>query len=117
MGDLKVRALHPEVGAEVEGLEPRIPLDESTIALLRELFDERSVLVFRGLDIDEDFQRYLVYALVGEEPPAVPQEHVNRTGPMLVSNKAEGGAAPYGRLLFHCDTMWAEQPQPIVSPR
>jgi taurine dioxygenase len=115
MGEIKVRPLHPAVGAQVEGLEPRMPLDEATLATLRQAFDERSVLVFRDLDIDEDFQRYLVYALIGQRPPAEPPEHQNRSGPMLVSNTAEGGAAPYGRLLFHCDTMWAEHPQPIIS--
>ena len=73
------------------------------------------MLVFRDLDIDEDFQRYLVFTLIGQEPPAEAPEHTHRSGPMLVSNKAEGGAAPYGRLLFHCDTMWAETPQPIIS--
>jgi taurine dioxygenase len=115
MGKLEVRPLHPAVGAEIVGLEPQIPLDDATLGKLREVFDERSVLVFRDLDIDEDFQRYLVYALIGQAPPAEPPEHLNRSGPMLVSNKAEGGASPYGRLLFHCDTMWAETPQPIIS--
>jgi alpha-ketoglutarate-dependent taurine dioxygenase len=115
MGELEVRDLHPAVGAEISGLEPKIPLDDATLAQLREVFDERSVLVFHDLDIDEDFQRYLVFALIGQEPPAQAPEHQGRSGPMLVSNKADGGAAPYGRLLFHCDTMWAESPQPIIS--
>jgi alpha-ketoglutarate-dependent taurine dioxygenase len=117
MGELKVRELHPAFGAEIQGLEPKIPLDDDTIRRLREVFDERSVLVFRDLDIDEDFQRYLVFTLVGEEPPApgVRPEQAHRNGPMLVSNKEGGGAAPYGRLLFHCDTMWAETPQRIIS--
>jgi taurine dioxygenase len=112
---LKIRALHPALGAEVEGLEPKIPLDDDTVRQLREAFDDRGVLVFRNLDIDEDFQRYLVFTLVGEEPPAERQERLHRDGPMLISNKEEGGAAPYGRLLYHCDTMWAEHPQPIIS--
>jgi taurine dioxygenase len=115
MSDLEVRTLHPALGAEIRGLEPQIPLDDATIATLRDLFDDRGVLVFRDLDIDEDFQRYLVFTLIGEQPPAERQERLHRDGPMLVSNKEEGGAAPYGRLLFHCDTMWAEHPQPIIS--
>jgi taurine dioxygenase len=115
MGEVRVRRLHPALGAEIEGLEPLVPLSDETVRTLREAFDEYSVLVFRDLDIDEDFQRYLVFTLVGEEPPAERQEHLHRNGPMLVSNKEEGGAAPYGRLLYHCDTMWAENPQPIIS--
>jgi alpha-ketoglutarate-dependent taurine dioxygenase len=115
MSQLKIRELHPALGAEVEGLVPSIPLDEETIAELRAAFDDRGVLVFRDLDIDEDFQRYLVFTLIGQEPPVERQERMHRAGPMLVSNREEGGAAPYGRLLFHCDTMWAENPQPIIS--
>jgi alpha-ketoglutarate-dependent taurine dioxygenase len=112
MSELKVRELSPAFGAEIEGLDPKIPLDEATVQQLRHLFDERSVLVFRDLDIDEEFQRYLVFALIGQEPPAV-----SPTGPepFLVSNRAENGGAPYGRLLFHCDTMWADVQQPNLS--
>jgi alpha-ketoglutarate-dependent taurine dioxygenase len=115
MSDLKFRRLHPALGAEVEGFEATQPLDDDTVADLRAAFDEHGVLLFRDLDIDEDFQRTLVFALIGEEPPAERPEHMQRAGPMLVSNKEEAGAAPYGRLLFHCDTMWAENPQPVIS--
>src|SRR5262249_11720968 len=111
MSDLKFRQLHPALGAEVEGFEPKQPLDGDTVAELRKAFDDHGVLLFRDLDIDEDYQRYLVFTLIGEEPPAERPEQVHRAGPMLVSNREEGGAAPYGRLLFHCDTMWAENPQ------
>jgi taurine dioxygenase len=115
MAKFEVRELHPALGAEIVGFEPKRPLDEETFDELRELFDRRGVLVFRDLDIDEDYQRYLVFGLIGQDPPAERPEHTHREGPMLVSNKADGGAAPYGRLLFHCDTMWAESPQPIIS--
>jgi taurine dioxygenase len=115
MSDLKFRRLHRSLGAEVEGFEPKQPLDDDTVAELRQAFDEHGVLLFRDLDIDEDYQRYLVFTLIGEEPPAERPEQVHRAGPMLVSNREEGGAAPYGRLLFHCDTMWAENPQPVIS--
>ncbi|HEY6533708.1 MAG TPA: TauD/TfdA family dioxygenase [Acidimicrobiales bacterium] len=110
MSELVVSELSPGFGAEIKGLEPRIPLDEATIRELREVFDERSVLVFRDLDIDEDFQRHLLFALIDQEPPVV-----ERATPFLVSNKEENGGAPYGRLLFHCDTMWADVPQPALS--
>ena len=72
MTALSVKDLNPALGAEVSGLEPKQPLDEDTIRELRDLFDQRGALVFRNLDIDESFQRYLVYTLIGEEPPAKP---------------------------------------------
>jgi alpha-ketoglutarate-dependent taurine dioxygenase len=113
MAELKVRELTPMVGAEIEGFDPRAPLDDATIARLRAAFDERSVLVFRNLDVNEDEQRALVYSLIGEPPPS-PAERAEKT-PMLVSNKEENGAAPYGRLLFHCDNMWARNHQQVIS--
>jgi alpha-ketoglutarate-dependent taurine dioxygenase len=115
MSDFQVRELNPTVGAEITGLDTSKPLDEATMAELRKLFDDRGVLVFKGLDIDEDYQRDIVWGLIGKEAPPEVVERAHTTGPMLVSNTAEGGAAPYGRLLYHCDTMWAENPQPIIS--
>ena len=114
---LSIRELHPTTGVEVRGLQPGQPLDDSTLGSLRELFDRSSVLVFPDLDIDEDFQRYVVYSIIGASvpPPGEGPEHGSRSGPMLVSNKEEGGAAPYGRLLFHCDTMWSEEPIDLLS--
>ena len=117
MAELEIRGLHPALGAEIEGVTPSIPLDGRTMKVLRSAFDAHGVLVFRDLDIDEQFQRYLAYALIGAQPPKEGQrpESTPTGGPMLVSNKVEDGAAPYGRLLFHCDTMWADKPQPIIS--
>lgn len=113
MAKLTMRALHPAVGAEVEGFEPKVPLDEESIGELRAAFDGRGVLVFRDLDIDEDMQRYIVFSLVGEDVP--PSLRSAEKKPRIVSNKTEHGAAPYGRLLFHCDNMWARRFEPILS--
>jgi taurine dioxygenase len=115
--DLRTRDLHPALGAEVMGLDTSRPLDEETSRRLQELFDERGVLLFRDLDIDEDYQRALVFTMIREVPPEIPPpaDDEEERHPVLVSNKAHGGAAPYGRLLFHCDAMWARTPQPVIS--
>ncbi len=113
MAQLTLRALTPAFGAEVEGFEPSSPLDEEVLAQLRAAFDERGVLVFRNLDIDEDMQRSIVYGLIGEEVPVELAAAEKR--PRIVSNKMEDGAAPYGRLLFHCDNMWARRFERILS--
>jgi alpha-ketoglutarate-dependent taurine dioxygenase len=110
MTALSVRSINPAVGAEIEGLEPRLPLDDDTMDQLRAAFDDRGLLVFRDLDIDEEFQRYLVFSLIHEPIPAATEKTT-----ISVSNKLKGGAAPYGRLLFHCDNMWARTPQPAIS--
>ena len=118
--DLQVRELHPGFGAEVAGLRPEIPLDDDTVRQLRELFDERGLLVFPDLDIEAPFQRYLAHVLIGQEPPADPApgtspDEAARRQFMFVSNKEPGGGAPYGRLLFHCDMMWSERPHQALS--
>ncbi len=112
MSQVKVRALSPAMGAEIEGFDPKKGLDDDDVlAQLRAAFDDRSVLLFRNLDIDEDTQRLIVFTLIGEKVP-VAQGPVK---PRVVSNKMEDGAAPYGRLLFHCDNMWARRFEPIIS--
>jgi alpha-ketoglutarate-dependent taurine dioxygenase len=111
VAELLVKHPHPWIGAEVRGIEPGQRLDDAQAAQLRQVFDDRSVVVFPDLDIDEAFQRYLVYATIGQEAP----EKGLRPEPMLVSNKEPGGAAPYGRLLFHCDMMWSDTIEPNLS--
>ena len=120
MADLHVRELHPGFGAEVEGLDPQIPLDDETCRQLRNLFDERGVLLFRKLDIDLPFQKYLAHMLIGQDAPQPEaggegQEKDQRRDFMFVSNREPGGGAPYGRLLFHCDMMWSETPHQALS--
>jgi alpha-ketoglutarate-dependent taurine dioxygenase len=114
MAKLKVRDLTPSFGAEVSGLEPQIPLDNETLQQLRQLFDKRSLLVFRDLDIDRDFQYYLSYAIIGKEQPQQ-DPSVNPKRESLVSNKEENGIAPFGRLLWHSDMMWSGEACELIS--
>jgi alpha-ketoglutarate-dependent taurine dioxygenase len=96
----------------VLGLEPNLPLDASIRQQLREVFDERSMLVFRDLDIDLKFQTYLSEMLIGNhmpDPDAIPIRH------SAISNKEKDGVAPYGRLLFHSDMIWSEQRCELLS--
>jgi taurine dioxygenase len=114
MTDLVVRELTPAFGAEIKGLDPKIPLDGETLQQLRNLFDERGLLVFRDIHVDRPFQYYLSYALIGREPPAQdPTNNPKRES--LVSNKTENGIAPFGRLLWHTDMMWCEDACELLS--
>jgi taurine dioxygenase len=117
MDELEFKDLTPAFGAEVVGLVPKTPLDEDVCRQLRQVFYERGLLVLRGLDIDESFQRYFAYMLIDQEPPGVTPagDGAPTRGTMFVSNKEPGGGAPYGRLLFHCDTMWSETPYQALS--
>ncbi|SDC89260.1 Taurine dioxygenase, alpha-ketoglutarate-dependent [Sphingomonas sp. YR710] len=116
MVELEVRQLNPLFGAEVIGLEPKVPLDDRTLKTLREMFDKYSVLVFRDLQIDNVFQNYLSYALIGRDVPA--PGAVGYRDPehkAYISNKEATGIAPFGRLLYHSDMMWSDQPCQLLS--
>jgi alpha-ketoglutarate-dependent taurine dioxygenase len=102
---VEIRPLNGTFGAEVVGLEPTVPLDAATCAQLRAAFDERGLLVFRDLDLTFDAQVYLTKMLIGREndgaaPPG---------DSWYISNERDDAAAPYGRLQFHADAMWAVQ--------
>jgi alpha-ketoglutarate-dependent taurine dioxygenase len=120
MSELVVRDLSPSLGSEVRGLVPEIPLPGDVVDELRALFDDRHVLVFPDLDIEESFQQYLCSTLNGDAVPEwVLAEAAGEPEPehktQIVSNKAAGADAPYGRLLFHCDAMWARTPVGVIS--
>ena len=113
MAQLKIRNLSPLLGAEVEGFDPQAELDEETRRVLKGAFDDRSVLVFRGIEIDHATQLFLVETLHGDEPAdraAAPTKE-----PGHVSNKEPDGGAPYGRLLFHSDMMWSDLATQVPS--
>jgi taurine dioxygenase len=52
MTGLQVRDLTPVIGAEIRGLNPKGRLDAETCRLLRRVFDEKGILLFRDLNID-----------------------------------------------------------------
>ena len=105
MPELKVKDLTPAFGAEVFGLEPRVPLGTETIATLRKLFDDRGILVFRGIDIDIKFQTYLSELLIGNDVKNPDELQIKDN--FLISNREDKAAAPVGRLLYHSDQMWS----------
>lgn len=113
MAELMISALHPAVGARVEGMDAASLIDDDVVARLRATFDAHGVLVFPDLEITEAQQRQLVFALIQEPLPAEGDPSMEQT--LHVSNREERSAAPYGRLLFHCDNMWARTPQPAIS--
>jgi alpha-ketoglutarate-dependent taurine dioxygenase len=115
MADLEIRNLCPEFGVEVSGLEPRIPLDDRTCRLLRDLFDERGLLLFRELDADLAFQTYLSQMLIGQEKQSADSAASAPMPEFYVSNKEPGGGAPFGRLLYHSDLMWVENACQLLS--
>ena len=103
--------LHPALGAEVSGFTQDRLDDPVVCGELQELFDDRGVLVFRDLELDHAAQLRLAEVLIqkalGEGTP--------REDRWYISNRREKSAAPFGRLQFHADMMWAAQPCELIS--
>jgi len=114
MAQVKVRNLNPALGAEVEGFDPSGDADEETWRLLGRAFDDRAVLVFRGIDLDAEAQHHIVEQLyVAGDPSAVKEAATQKFS--FVSNTEPDGGSPYGRLLFHSDMMWSDLAQQVPS--
>jgi taurine dioxygenase len=117
MASFGVRNLTDAVGAEIEGLDLSRDLDADTVAELRSLFDERSVLLVRDPVLPADDQRYLTGLVVGESAPPDRASTIADTHLYdgYVTNRDTEGYAPFGELLFHSDMMWGEHPMQSIS--
>jgi taurine dioxygenase len=110
---LEVIDLHPTFGSEVRGLDVNAEVDAPTARFLQQLFDDRGLLVIRQPDIELDAQRRLSMLLIGRDVPDDLPEPLRK--PYFVSNKEAGGGAPFGRLLYHSDGMWQQEPFQLLS--
>jgi len=112
MSGFKVRKLTEGFGAEIEGFQFNGEVDNATHRRLRETFDDRGVLVFRGLEIDRTAQAYLSELMISDTAPTLSEaaELAGKQDGFWISNKEPGAAAPFGRLLYHCDMMWSPEP-------
>jgi taurine dioxygenase len=117
MATLQVRDLTPVIGAEISGLDLAHRLDEATCRRLRQTFDAKGAVLFRDVDIDRICQMYLAQILMGQDPP--PDEEIAKAASLQdrfwISNKEPDAAAPFGRLLFHCDGIWSKDPFEVLS--
>jgi taurine dioxygenase len=113
---LEVEQLTPSIGSEVIGLDPGARLDRDTVAVLRDVFDDRGVLVFREVDLDRTQQYRLATILRNvqwtEDDIALGAASQDN---YWISNRVENAGAPFGRLLFHSDGMWSDQPFEVLS--
>jgi alpha-ketoglutarate-dependent taurine dioxygenase len=116
MSYIKVRDLDDApFGADIEGLDLSTELSAEDKALLQRTFDERGLLRFRNLDLETDQQRYLAALVIGLEGPAPDGAPYDTSDHFFVSNKEENGGAPFGRLLYHCDMMWSDNPFSVLT--
>ncbi len=76
----RVCELTPAFGAEIEGLDLRRDVNAEAIRALRKVFDDRGVLVFRGLDLEADDHARLAWLLV-EGEPVIYRHHMSIASP------------------------------------
>jgi len=107
----QIRNMDKGFGAEVIGLDPTKEIDAETKQALRKAFDDRGVLLLRGMDIEFAWQDKFCRMLIGDDTPGSTETRRE----MHVSNKEDDGLAPYGRLMFHADMMWHEEPFQVLS--
>jgi len=115
MSQLKVRELDAPFGADVEGLDPGASLSPADKALLQRTFDERGLLRFHNLDIGAEYQQYLAALVIGREGPGPDGAKYDTSDEFFVSNREENAGAPFGRLLYHCDMMWSDNPFQVLT--
>jgi alpha-ketoglutarate-dependent taurine dioxygenase len=114
MPQLEVKDLNPLFGAEISGFDPKAPLDDATRQQLQHLFDTRGLLRFRDIDLSHTEQVLLGRMLIRKEGMADEGDPIPEDK-FYVSNRVLTSAAPFGRLQFHSDTMWADQPFEVLS--
>ncbi|HEY6533699.1 MAG TPA: TauD/TfdA family dioxygenase [Acidimicrobiales bacterium] len=114
MTQLEIRHLDAGFGAEVTGFDPRALDDHEVRSALQAAFDERYLLRFRDIDLTHPEQVRLSRMLIREESADDPDAPMPADS-FYISNRKEDSAAPFGRLQFHSDTMWADDPFQVLS--
>jgi alpha-ketoglutarate-dependent taurine dioxygenase len=114
MAKFEVRDIRPEFGSDIIGFDPNAPLDDETRTQLQHLFDTRGILRFRDIDLTHAKQVELGRMLIRKEGLADEGDPIPEDT-FYVSNRKLDSAAPFGRLQFHADTMWADKPFEVLS--
>jgi len=116
LSGMQVRDSNPMFGADITGLDLQTLRDPAVCKALRDLFEKRSLLVIRDIDLDHDSQQAICEMLRGERDTVdVNARSSEPRKESYISNKKKDSAAPFGRLLFHADTMWADEPYEVLS--
>jgi taurine dioxygenase len=121
---VSVRKLHPVIGAEIQGVDLRQPLDDETLGRIRDAWHAHTVLLFRDQQLSEEDQRRFAshFGPVAErvKPPAgskrgnspewgdmmMISDRVNEDGDPL-------GALGHGEMWFHTDKCYRERPHRV----
>ena len=116
---MKVTPLSKALGAEITGLDLRVPLDDATVKAIRDAFDQYIFVVFREQELSEDDQvraaGYFGKVHIRRRPVTTRDPGGAFDTPfMLVTNIVENGKAigvfGDGEMWFHHDTSYYPEP-------
>jgi alpha-ketoglutarate-dependent taurine dioxygenase len=111
---LEFREIGAPYGAEVLGWDPTAPIDDDMAAQLQGAYDDHGLLLFRDLDgLTFGAQQGLADVLCRADRVSMEAEGASEIG-NLVSNQQDSTSA-VGRLNFHADAMWSDDPFRLVS--
>jgi len=119
---ISVTKLHPDIGAEIRGVDLSRPLDEETVRQIKDAWHQHAVLLFRDQNLSEDDQRRFAshFGPVAKRVPPKPgapgaadalvwddmmtiSDHVDANGKAL-------GSLGHGEMWFHTDKCYHRQP-------
>jgi len=114
MAQLEIRKLDAPYGAEVTGLDASATPDDDTITVLSQAFYEHGVLLFPELEFDFAEQQRLAEVLVGWGPDEWTETEKGSPG-NYISNREENATSATGKIQYHTDGMWSDEPFDLVS--
>ena len=114
--NLKTRDLTAIIGAEVQGINVAKELSREVAQALLDVWHEKSVLLLRGQDLNEDEQvRFAeIFGPLSRGEFIKPHHSKTNNAVMFISNIREDGkligAHPDGEMHFHTDQCHQEKP-------
>jgi len=114
MAQLEIRKLDAPYGAEVRGLDPAAVPDDDTSQVLSQAFYQHGLLLFPDIEFEFSEQQNLAEVLVGRDESLRIEVEKGSTG-NFISNREEGATSATGKIQFHTDGMWSDEPFDLVA--
>ena len=119
---ISVTKLHPDIGAEIRGVDLSRPLDEETVRQIKDAWHQHAVLLFRDQNLSEDDQRRFAshFGPVAKRVPPKPgapgaADALVWDDMMTISDRVDAngkalGSLGHGEMWFHADKCYHRQP-------
>jgi taurine dioxygenase len=118
-----VTKLHPQIGAQIDGVDLTRPLDQDAIAQIKDAWHAHTVLVFRDQKLSEDDQRRFAahFGPIAERvkpPPGKKVKSPDWGDMMMITDRVDAdgepiGALGHGEMWFHTDKCYRERPHRV----